>query len=216
MTTNDFTPSDTGETGPSPASEEVLTPEWASTIAPFIAGRVDAENLQANLACMATVHAENLQANLSAVVVAKTDFIASVGSANGIVLVSGDADVNTSAVPLLSVKGDVNFHQAYASAVIAGGTVEIRQGGAPLMLAKELKVKYGGGAVLVAGKAKVKHGFVGVLLAREAEMSDDTRILLDSRSALMVGAALFGGLALVAMALMRALPLHHPHHSNRQ
>ena len=216
MTSNEPTPADTDETGPSSASQEVLTPEWASTIAPFIAGRVDAENLQANLACMATVHAENLQANLSALVVAKTDFIASVGSANGIMLVSGDADVNTSAVPILSVKGDVDFHQAYASAVIAGGTVEVRQGGAPLMLAKELKVKYGGGAVLIAGKAKVKHGFVGVLLAREAEMSEDTRILLDSRSALVVGAALFGGLALVAMALLRALPSHHPHRPNHQ
>lgn len=204
MTTNDFTPADTDETGPAPASEEVLTPEWASTIAPFIAGRVDAENLQANLACMATVHAENLQANLSAVVVAQTDFVASVGSANGIMLVSGDADVNTSAVPILSVKGDVNFHQAYASAVIAGGTVEVRQGGAPLMLAKKLKVNHGGGAVLVAGQAKVKHGFVGVLLTREAQLSDDTRILMDSRSAFVVGAALLGGLGLIALALVRA------------
>jgi len=32
----------------------------------------------------------------------------------------------------------------------------------------------------------------------------------------MVGAALFGGLALVAMALLRTLPLHHPHRPDHQ
>lgn len=211
MTSNEATPTDFTETVPSPAlDDDVLTPAWASTIAPLLAGRVDAEYLQANLASIVTAHADNLQSNLSAVVVAKTDFISSVGSANGIVMVTGDADVNTSAIPILSVKGDVSFHQAYASAVIAGGTVEVRQSGAPLMLAKELKIKQGGGVVLIAGKAKVKRGFVGVLLAREATLSEDTRVLMDSKSAMIVGAALLGGLGLIAMMAMRALPGHRP------
>ena len=204
-----FTDTDVTEDTTAP-DDEVLTPAWASTIAPLLAGRVEAEYLQANLGSIVTAHADNLQSNLSALVVAKTDFLSSVGSANGIVMVTGDADVNTSVVPILSVKGDVSFHQAYASAVIAGGTVDVRQGVAPLMLAKKLKIKQGGGVVLIAGRAKVKHGFVGILLAREATVSEDTRILMDSKSAMWVGAALLGGLGLIGMMLMRAIPVHHP------
>lgn len=173
--------------------------------APFIAGRYEAEGVQANIAVVGSVNADDVQANLSAIGMAKSDWFESMGSAIAFASIQGDADINTSAVPLLYAKGDVHFHQAYASAVIAGDTVQVHQGGSPLMLAKRLKIKQGGAGVIVAGEAKVKSGFVGMLLAREATISDDSRVLVDSKSAAIVGAALLGGLGLVAFGLARGL-----------
>ena len=174
-----------------------------SVPAPFIAGSYSAEALQANLAVVGSVTADDMQANLSAVVLARSDWFESIGSAVALASVEGDAEINTSAVPLLIAKGDIDFHQAYASAVVAGGTVHVHQGGSPFMLAKQLKIEQGAGAVLVAGEATVERSFVGIVLARNANVSQDSRVLLDGRSAAIVAAGLLGGLGLLALAVMR-------------
>lgn len=169
--------------------------------APFIAGSYTAETMQSNISAVGMVTADDMQANLSAVGIAKTDWFESIGSAVGAAVVDGDAEISTSAVPLLIAKGDADFHQAYASAFVAGGTVRVHQGGSPLMIAKKLKVEQGGGMVMIAGKAKVKRGFVGVLFSRSTEISEDSRVLVTGRGAAFISAALFGGLAVMALAL---------------
>lgn len=178
--------------------------------APFIAGSYAAEALQANLALVGTVTADDVQANLSAVLMAKADWFESIGSAVAIASVEGDAEINTSAVPLLIAKGDIDFHQAYASAVVAGAAVNVHQGGSPFMLAKQLKIEQGAGAVIVAGEATVERSFVGFILARNANVSEDSRVLLDGKSAAIIAAGLFGGLGLLAFSLMRGFSGAHP------
>jgi len=51
-----------------------------------------------------------------------------------------------------------------------------------------------------------------MLLAREATISDNSRVLVDSKSAAIVGAALLGGLGLVAFGLARGLSGMHRGH----
>lgn len=169
--------------------------------APFIAGTFDADDMQANLSVVAVANAGDLQANLSAVGFAKTEWFESIGSAVGVAVVDGDAEISTSATPLVITKGDTDFHQAYASAVIAGGTVRVHQGGSPLMIAKKLKVKQGGSAVMVAGDAKVKRSFIGILFSRHTELSENSKVLVTGTGATIISAALIGGLALIAYSV---------------
>lgn len=173
--------------------------------APFLAGSYEADALQANLSAVGSVEADDVQVNLSVVGMAKADWFESIGSAVALATVAGDAEVNTSAIPLLHANGDVNFHQAYASAVIAGDAVNVHQGGSPMMLAKQLKVNQGGAAVMIAGEATVNRGFVGLLMSRDAIISDDSRVLVDSKAAAFVSAALLAGMGMIAFALMRGM-----------
>jgi hypothetical protein len=192
------------------AEDELIEAELWETFddrvpAPFIAGSYTAETLQSNLSAVGMVTADDMQANLSAVGLAKTDWFESIGSAVGAAIIDGDAEVSASAVPLLIAKGDADFHQAYASAVVAGGTVRVHQGGSPLMIAKRMKVEQGGGVVMIASKAKVKRGFIGVLFAREAQLSEDTRVFVTGKGAAFISAAVFGGFAVLAFALLGGL-----------
>jgi len=192
-----------------PEDEQTEAELWEAlserVTAPFIAGSYSAETLQSNVSVVGMATAEDMQANLSAVGIAKTDWFESIGSALGAAIVDGDAEISTSAVPLVITKGNADFHQAYASAFVAGDTVSVHQGGSPLMIAKKLRVKQGGGVVMIAGRAKVKRSFVGVLFSRDTEISEDSRVFVTGKSAALISAALFGGLAVLAVALFGGL-----------
>lgn len=173
-----------------------------ATMASLVSGRVEADIVQANVSVVGSVTAESAEANLSVVAIAKTDDLTAVGSAIGLVTAEGDAEVNTSMVPLLIAKGDASFHQAYASAFIAGGTVDVRQGGSPIIVGKQLSVEQGGGIVMLASEAQVSRGFVGLLVSPNATVSDDSRVLLSTKAALIIAAALLGGFGIVAIAML--------------
>jgi len=174
----------------------------SATMASLVSGRVEADIVQANLSAVGAVTAESAEANLSAVGVTKTDDLTVVGSAIALATVEGDAEVNTSMVPLLIAKGDARFHQAYASAFIAGGSVDVRQGGSPIIVGKELSVEQGGGVVMLASEAQVGHSVVGLLVSPNATISDDSRVLLSTKAALIIAAALLGGFGIVAIAML--------------
>lgn len=174
----------------------------SATMAALMSARVEADIVQANLAAIGTATAEDLEANLSAVGYAKADSVTAIGSAIALANAEGDVDINTSAVPLVIAKGDAAFHQAYASAFIAGGTVDIRQAGAPIIVGKQLSVEQGGGVVMLASEADVHHGFVGLLVSPNATLSDDTRVLLSTKAALIVAAAILGGFGIVAVVMV--------------
>lgn len=123
-------------------------------------------------------------------------------SAIGFARVDGDAQVRLSAVPLLVAKGDAEFRQAYASAFIAGGTVSVSQGGAPMIAGRSVSVERGAGVAVVAGEATVRRGLIGVLLAKDARLSEDSRVLLSTKAALIIALALLGGFGLVAAGLV--------------
>lgn len=168
----------------SPASEPPRT-------ASHLSGQLDGSSVQASLSAVGAAHAEEFEA---------------VGSAVGFVSAGGDATITASCAPIVHAKGNIHVRQAYTSAVIAGGDMEISQSVAPIIVGKQLSVKQGGGCVLLAGEAQVSNGFVGVLLSPKAAISDNSRVLLSTRAALIIAAALFGGFALVAVVM--ALGVH--------
>jgi hypothetical protein len=53
---------------------------------------------------------------------------------------------------------------------------------------------------VVAGDASVARSWVGFMAARNAEISDDSRVIIDTRAGLIIGAFLLGGLGLLAVA----------------
>ena len=146
--------------------------------------------------------ATSLQASLSAVAHATAQDFEAVGSAVGFVTAGGDAVITASATPLVHAKGDIHIRQSYVSGVLAGGNMDISQAGAPVIIGKRISVEQGGGGVLLAGEAEVSNGFVGVLLSPKATISDDSKVLLSTQAALIIAAALFGGFALVAVAMV--------------
>lgn len=148
------------------------------------------------------VSAQSLQANLSAIVSAHTGTLEAVGSAIAFSNVGGDATITASASPLVYAKGDVSVRQSYTSAVLAGSNMHISQAGAPLIVGKQLDINQGGGVVLLSGEANVSNGFVGVLLSPKATVSDDSRVLLSTKAALIIAAALLGGFGLIAVVMV--------------
>jgi len=173
-----------GATEPADQSDSFSEPP---RLASHLSGALDGESVQASLSAVGSAHAQEFEA---------------VGSAVGFVSASGDATVTASYAPIVHAKGDIHVRQTYASAVIAGGDLDISQSGAPIIIGKQLSVQQGGGIVLLAGEAEVKNGFVGVLLSPKATVSDDSRVLLSTKGAIIIAAALFGGFALVAVVMV--------------
>lgn len=149
-----------------------------------------------------TVESESLQANLSAIGTAHTGSLTATGSAIAIASVDGDATVSLSAVPILKVDGDASFKQAYASAVLASNSLSVKQGGSPVMLARSLEVTQGGSVAMIAGEADVRQSYVGVLLSPKATLSEDSRVLVGPKAALIIAAAILGGFGLVALVMV--------------
>jgi hypothetical protein len=150
----------------------------------------------------AALESESLQANLSAIATARADSLEAVGSAVGFANVSGDATITASAAPVVYAKGNISVRQSYTSAVLAGGDMDISQAGAPLIIGKQLNVDQGGALVMLSGESSVSNGFVGVLLSPKATVSDDSRVLVSTKAALIIAAALLGGFGLVALVMV--------------
>lgn len=162
-----------------------------------------------------SVEASALEANLSAIARATTGELEAAGSALGFTKVNGDATITASAAPLVYAKGDVDLRQCYTSAVLAGGDMHISQSGAPMIVGKSVSIDRGAGVLLAAGEAEVTNGFVGVVLAPKTTLSGDAKVLVSTRSALIVAAGLLGGFALGAAMLLngvRGHRGHRPHH----
>ena len=175
---------------PAPETASAPSAEPASSEPPIVASHVSG-----------TVEGGSLQASLSAIAHASVHDFEAVGSAVAFATAGGDAVITASMTPLVYAKGDVHIRQSYTSAVLAGGDMKISQAGAPVIIGKKLSIEQGGGIVMLAGEAEVNHGFIGVLLAPKATISDDTKVLLSTKAALVIAAALFGGFALVALAM---------------
>jgi len=162
---------------------------------------IDTSSAAVSMSAVGTVNTETLSAAASALGTVKAGSVDATGCAVGLAQVDGDVAVSLSAVPILSAKGGATFRQSYASAFISGGDVSISQGGAPLIVGREITVDTGGAAAIVAGDATIRHGWIGMLLARNADVSEDTRVFLDTRGALILAAALLSGFGIVALVL---------------
>ena len=145
----------------------------------------------------------DVQTNLSAACSVHAHSLSATGSAIGVASVDGDATITSSFVPAVLTRGNARVHQSYTSAVIVGGAhTSVNQAVAPLIVGKTMDLTQTGSAVLVAGEADVKHSWVGIVLAPNATGSEDSHVFVSTRGASIIAAALFGGLVMVAMAIV--------------
>lgn len=174
------------------------TAEEAAAV--FTDDAVDADVSEISFSAVQRASAQSMSATGSAIGVAKAESIDAIGSAIGMASVGGDLTTRFASTPLVNVHGDASIRQSYASALVAGGTVEMSQALAPIVAGREVHIDMGGGAAVVAGDVKVERGLIGVLIAGRAEVGDETRVLIGTRAALIIGGVLLGGFALLAVA----------------
>jgi hypothetical protein len=160
------------------------------------------DSLTATFSAIASAEADDIHASGSAIGSSHSNSLTATASAIGLANVDGDAQITVSAVPILRTAGGATFSQAYASAVIVGGDMEIHQAAAPVIIGKQLDATQVGAAVVITGDADIKRSTIGLLLSRSANVSEDSRVLLSTKAALIIACALFGGFAFVAIALI--------------
>ncbi|HET6352326.1 MAG TPA: hypothetical protein VFG89_09395 [Coriobacteriia bacterium] len=147
------------------------------------------------------VETPTLEASLSAIASAKAGSISATGSAVGMASSAGDFDAQLSVVVLGAAKGMGSVKQSYVSAFVASDGLAVSQSVVPLGVAKTIIFEQSGAIVVGAAETKVRGGFVGLLLSGHTDIADDSRVLMDTRAAIIVACALLGGLGLVALAL---------------
>jgi hypothetical protein len=157
-------------------------------VGPLAARRLVGDDVQANLSAMGSVQAGSLSAT---------------GSAIGAASVDGDATITASFVPALLMRGDATIQQSYASAMIVGGNgnTSVHQAASPLIIGKTMDVSQAGAVALVSGDADIKRSWVGIVLAPRVAISENSRVLISTKAALIIALAVFGGLGLVALAV---------------
>jgi len=183
---------------PIPGAEDTPAPELLARTA---RAAVDASSVTSSMCAIGTAQADTFSAALSAIATAKTGSLEATGSAVLLTQADGDVNISLSAAPIVSAKGNATFRQAYASAFISGGDVSISQGGAPFIIGREIAIESGGAGAIVAGEVSVRRGWIGMLIARNSEVSEDSKVLLDTKGAMILAAALLGGFGIIAVAL---------------
>ena len=172
------------------------------TVDPETDDAVYVDSLTATFSAIASAEADEIHASGSAIGSANAGELNATASAIGLANVDGDAHITVSAVPIVRTTGGATFSQSYASAVLVGEELQIHQAAAPMMIGKTIDATQVGAAVMIAGDADVKHSTVGFLLSRNANVSEDSRVLLSTRAAVIIACALLGGFAVVAIALV--------------
>lgn len=143
-----------------------------------------------------------IEASLSAIASASAGALEANGSAVGLANVAGDADIGTSMVGFVTAKGAGSVKQSYVQGLVAGDTVDLQQTVTAAVLARTITFERSGALVSMSGDTEVKGGVIGLLLSGRSSVSDDARVLLTGRALAVLALALFGGLGLVALAVM--------------
>ena len=149
-------------------------------------GGVDVDVMYATSTAFGSAHVGELEAAQTAV-----------GSAS----VDGDATFSASAVGMLTCR-DVSMRQTYAGAIMAEGNATMKQSGASAILGERIEVNNGGAAMLWAQEVSISHGWVGVVAGKDVTISDDSRVLIDVKAALIIAAALLGGFGIIALVAL--------------
>jgi F0F1-type ATP synthase membrane subunit c/vacuolar-type H+-ATPase subunit K len=149
-------------------------------------------------------HPQDVSVSLSAIGTVSADTFSATGSAIGVASVDGDAAITASLSPAVLTRGTTTVQQSYVSAIIVGGGAETRvhQAATPLIIGKSVDMTQSGTCALVTGEADVKRSWVGVVISPKTTVSDDSRVMVSTTAALIIGAAVLGGLGLVAAAIV--------------
>lgn len=146
------------------------------------------------------VEVEIMEASMSAFGSVVCDEFDGRYSAIGSASVAGDAELGGSLVGAINAES-VALRQGVAGAMVVSGDAAISQGCAPMVIAQSVEMESSGACMVVTGDASVARSWVGFMAARNATVSDDSRIIIDTRAGLIIGGLLFGGLGLLAVAV---------------
>jgi hypothetical protein len=62
-----------------------------------------------------------------------------------------------------------------------------------------MDISQGGACVLLTGEADVKRSWVGIVLSPQVTVSEDSRVLISTKAALIIGFAILGGFGIIAV-----------------
>ena len=145
---------------------------------------VDVDIMEASMTAFGTVSCDEFGATQSAIASAS---------------VAWDAEISASIVGALSADS-IGLRQGAAAAMVVSGDAAVSQSFSSVVVARSVEMESSGACCVVTGHATVARSWVGFMAARNAEISDDSRVIIDTRAGLIIGALLFGGLGLLAVA----------------
>ncbi|HEY5483753.1 MAG TPA: hypothetical protein VIK31_08075 [Propionibacteriaceae bacterium] len=145
---------------------------------------VDVDIMEASMTAFGTVSCDEFGATQSAIASAS---------------VAGDAEISSSLVGAISADS-AGLRQGAAVAVVVSGDAALSQSATSLVVARSVEMETVGACCVIASDVTVARSWVGFMAARNAEISDDSRVIIDTRAGLIIGALLFGGLGLLAVA----------------
>ncbi len=164
--------------------DDDLAPEDDFDDDAMMTAEVEVDIMEASMTAFGSVVCEEFGAKASAIASAA---------------VSGEADISGSMVGAVSAE-NASLHRSIALATVASGDAAVSQSAACAIVARSVDVDTAGVCCMVTSEATVARSWVGFMAARNAELSDDSRVIIDTRAGLIIGALLFGGLGLLAVA----------------
>ncbi|MDO8963424.1 MAG: hypothetical protein Q7W30_02915 [Coriobacteriia bacterium] len=147
-----------------------------------------------------TVVVEVMEAHMTAIAAVDTNEFSANQSAVATASVEGDAYLNTSAVGMMTTDS-ATVRQSLAGAISSETDVMVTQSAVPLIIAKKVDLDSSASCMVVATEATAARSWVGLLAARNATLSEDSRVIIDWKAALILGACLLGGFGIIAVGV---------------
>lgn len=109
----------------------------------------------------------------------------------GIVASRDRAELQSGGAIVVAAGGDLHLTSGGGAIIAAGGNTSVTAGGGQILVSGgEMRIKNGGGALLIAGRAKVENAVIGILLSGSTSPGANTRVLLNTSQAAVLGVAL--------------------------
>lgn len=139
-----------------------------------------------------------LQTSMTAIASAETGELDAAQSAIANLTTHGDANVSTSVIGLLNGV-TTNVKQSLAGAVVADANASVSQSVTPAIVARHVETTGSASAVTVAEDVTATKSWIGLMAARNATLSEDSRVIIDWKGAIILGLFLLGGFGIVAV-----------------
>ena len=118
------------------------------------------------------------------------------------VVAGGDMRVTNSMAALLSAQRDVHASGCGGTAIVAGRNVRVSNGGACLLVAgRNGSVARGFVGTIISRRSRVENSTVGLILGGKTSLREGSRVLLNGPQALLLGAGIGAGFAIVTALL---------------
>jgi hypothetical protein len=119
-------------------------------------------------------------------------------SAIGSATVSGDASVSACAVGSISARAAA-IKQSFSGAVMTEGDASVTQSATPLIMAQRVDMSSGASCMIVGDQVTARHSWVGLVASRQTTLSEDSRVIIDWKGALILTAVMLGVAGVVVL-----------------